>query len=239
MQVTDNQDISINNYTMSEFGDAFKKARQSGLSTFEYNGKKYGTRLGSETKEQHAKYLAGKSELRRSISQETGKNTGYKGEMKAVKSETRKPEKKVELAAKKAPSVVKQPKAAPAAKKESTAPRSGSAVSQSRQNESTIAGLKDEAMAKRATADKAKKSSAANEKMVGKKPGISITKDSREGYIAKRKKAGRKASATDYERSKAMNKYAEDRKKVKGVADKYKNVLDRAAKLFGKGGKMY
>lgn len=223
---------------MSEFGDAFKKARQSGLATFEYNGKKYGTRLAGESTEAHAKYLKSKSQLRRDIMQETGKDTGYRGETKPVRPVAREKEEKVSLPAKKAPSVIGASNPAPK-EAESKAPRSGSAVSQTRQNEDFIKDMKEEAVAKQASRDNAKKSSAEVSKFVPSKPKAVINEDMRESYKKERSVRGRKESAKDYERFKAMKEYAATRKKVKGVADKYKDALARAAKLFGKGGKIY
>jgi len=224
---------------MSEFGDAFKAARKAGKMTFEYKGKKYGTRLANETKEQHKKKMSSQSPLSRDIMQESGKNTGYKGDLKSMPAAKRKKEEAVKVPTKAMPKVAEsKPAPAKAVKKSSTAPRSGSAVSRSQREDAFIKGLKEEATAKRATADKAKKSSAANEKMIGKKPSISVTKDSREEYIAKRKKGGRKATAQDYERYKAMKEYGRDRKKVKAIADKYKGVLSRAAKMFKPGGSL-
>lgn len=222
---------------MSEFGDAFKKARQSGQSTFEYNGKKYGTRLASESKEAHAKYLKSKSQLGREIMQKTGKDTGYTGETKAVKPVARKKEETVSLPAKKVPSVVAEKKAAPAPQKE--APKRTSGVSETRKNEDFIKGMKEEATAKQAKRDQAKKSSEETKKFVPNKPKAVVKEDMRESYKKERSAPGRKESAKDYERFKAMKAYAEENKKVRGVAKKYGSMLDRAAKLFKKGGKMY
>lgn len=222
---------------MSEFGDAFKKARQSGQSTFEYNGKKYGTRLANESKEAHAKYLKSKSQLGRDIMQKTGKDTGYRGETKPVKPVARKKEETVSLPAKKAPSVVAEKKAAPAPKKE--APKKTSAVSETRKNEEFIKGMKEEATAKQAARDNAKKSSEEVKKFVPNKPKAVVKEDMRESYKKERSAPGRKESAKDYERFKAMKEYAAGRKKASAFANKYASILDRAGKLFKKGGKMY
>ena len=61
----------------------FKAARKAGKMTFEYKGKKYGTRLANETKEQHRKKMSSQS-YSRDIMQESGKNTGYKGKLQPV-----------------------------------------------------------------------------------------------------------------------------------------------------------
>jgi hypothetical protein len=224
---------------MSEFGDAFKAARKAGKMTFEFNGKKYGTRLANETKEQHLKKMNAQGSLSRDIMQKTGKNTGYKGELKPVAPASRKKEEKVSLPAKKAPSVVgaSKPSAKPAAK-ESKAPRSGSAVSQTRQNEGVIKGLEQEAKAKAAKSSAVSKSNAEARKFVPSKPKAVIKEDMRESYKKERSVRGRKSSDKDYKRFKAMKEYAAQNKKVRGVAEKYGDVLDRARKLFAKGGKM-
>lgn len=220
---------------MSEFGDAFKAARKAGKTTFEFKGKKYGTRLANETKEQHVAKMNKQGSLSRDIMQKTGKDTGYRGEMKPVKSATRKKESKVELPAKKKPSVIGASKAAP--KKAAESKPRGSAIPKSKRDDDFMSKLKEENTAKQAAKDKASKSKPAIS--MGKKPKLTITADQRKDYLDKRKKGGRKASAQDYERYKAMKGYESDRKEVKGIADKYKDVLSRAAKIrFSKGGKM-
>ncbi len=148
-----------------------------------------------------------------------------------------KKEETVSLPAKKAPSVVAEKKAAPAPQKE--APKRTSGVSETRKNEDFIKGMKEEATAKQATRDQAKKSSEETKKFVPNKPKAVVKEDMREGYKKERSAPGRKESAKDYERFKAMKGYAEENKKVRGVAKKYGSILDRAAKLFKKGGKMY
>lgn len=201
---------------MSEFGDAFKKARQSGQATFEYNGKKYGTRLAGESKEAHAKYLSSKS-------------GGSTPAPKAVKKEE-----KVDLPAKKAPSVVAEKKAAPA----KPAAKKTSGVSETRKNEEFIQGMKEEATARQASRDNAKKSSEEVSKFVPSKPKAVVKEDMRESYKKERSTRGRKESAKDYERFKAMKEYAAGRKKASAFANKYVSILDRAGKLFKGGGKM-
>ena len=218
---------------MSEFGDAFKAARKAGKMTFEYKGKKYGTRLANETKEQHRKKMSSQSPLSRDIMQESCKNTGYKGKLQPVPAK----EKAVSVPRKSMPKVVEsKPAPAKAVKKSSTAPRSGSAKTQ--REDAFLRELADEAVSRRASSADQKKKSAEAEKFVGKKPQAVIKEDMREGYKKERSVRGRKESAQDFERFKAMKGYAADRKKVKAVADKYKDVLARAMKVFMAGGSL-
>ena len=220
---------------MSEFGDAFKAARKAGKMTFEYKGKKYGTRLANETKEQHRKKMSAQSPLSRDIMQESGKNTGYKGKLQPVPAK----EKAVSVPRKSMPKVVEsKPAPAKAVKKSSTAPRSGSAVSRTQREDAFLRELADEAVSRRAASADQKKKTAEAEKFVGKKPQAVIKEDLREGYKKERSVRGRKESAQDFERFKAMKSYAADRKKVKAVADKYKDVLARAMKVFMAGGSL-
>ena len=220
---------------MSEFGDAFKAARKAGKMTFEYKGKKYGTRLANETKEQHRKKMSAQSPLSRDIMQESGKNTGYKGKLKPVPAK----EKAVSVPRKSMPKVVEsKPAPAKAVKKKSTAPRSGSAVSRTQREDALLRQLDNEAVYLSSAIEKKKKKSAEAEKFVGKKPKAVIKEDMREGYKKERSVRGRKESAQDFERFKAMKGYAADRKKVKAVADKYKDVLARAMKVFMAGGSL-
>lgn len=194
---------------MSEFGDAFKKARQSGMSTFEYKGKKYGTRLAGESKDAHAKYLAGKK--------------------KSSAPKPRKKEETVSLPKKSMPKVAEsKPAPAKAVKKSSTAPRSGSAVSRPQRETEAIRDLKDSAMAQRAKKDKVLQGKASRDRELGryglggKKPPVKIAPDFKDRG----------------EQIRAMNEYEQTRKKVKGVSDKYKDTLSRVAKMFGGGGSL-
>jgi hypothetical protein len=165
--------------------------------------------------------MSAQSPLSRDIMQESGKNTGYKGDLKPMKP-VRKKEEKVSLPSKKVPSVAGASKAAP--KKESTAPRSGSAVSRTQREDSFIKGLKEEATSRQAASDTRKKAQAKRtaeaEKFVGKKPAAKLTPDFKDRD----------------EQRRAMKEYGEERKKVKGIADKYKGILSRAAKMFADGG---
>lgn len=219
---------------MSEFGDAFKAARKAGKMTFEYKGKKYGTRLATETKEQHRKKMSSQSLLSRDIMQESGKNTGYKGKLQPVPAK----EKAVSVPRKSMPKVVESKPAPAKAVKKSTAPRSGSAVSRPQREDAFLRELANEAVSRRAASAAQKKKSAEAEKFVGKKPKAVIKEDMREGYKKERSVRGRKESAQDFERFKAMKGYAADRKKVKAMADKYKDVLARAMKVFMAGGSL-
>ena len=58
--------------TRKKFNAAFAKARREGKMTFTFNGKKYGTRRGSESKEDHAKKMRKAAGL--PSSEELGKN---------------------------------------------------------------------------------------------------------------------------------------------------------------------
>lgn len=194
---------------MSEFGDAFKKARQSGMSTFEYKGKKYGTRLAGESKDAHAKYLAGKK--------------------KSSAPKPRKKEEAVKVPTKAMPKVSEsKPAPAKAVKKSSTAPRSGSAVSRPQRETEAIRDLKDaakEQIAKRQRVVKGKESRDRELRKIGlgdKKPPVKIAPDYKDRG----------------EQIRAMNEYEQTRKKVKGVADKYKDTLARVTKMFDGGGSL-
>lgn len=212
---------------MSEFGDAFKAARKAGKMTFEYKGKKYGTRLANETKEQHRKKMSSQSPLSRDIMQESGKNTGYKGDLKSMPAAKRKKEEAVKVPTKAMPKVAEsKPAPAKAVKKKSTAPRSGSAVSRPQRETQAIRDLKDAAMAQRAKKDNVLKGKASRDRELGKyelggkKPPVKITPDYKDRG----------------EQRRAMKEYESDRKKVKKTADKYKGLLARAAKMFDGGG---
>lgn len=214
---------------MSEFGDAFKAARKAGKMTFEYKGKKYGTRLANETKEQHRKKMSSQSPLSRDIMQESGKNTGYKGDLKPVPAAKRKKETAVKVPTKAMPKVAEsKPAPAKAVKKGSTAPRSGSAVSRSQRETEALRDLKDAAMAQRAKKDDVLQGKASRDRELrkiglgDKKPPVQIAPDYKDRG----------------EQIRAMNEYDKKRKKVKKTSDKYKGLLARAAKMFKPGGSL-
>jgi len=212
---------------MSEFGDAFKAARKAGKMTFEYKGKKYGTRLANETKQQHQRKMQAQSPLSRSIMQEKGINTGYKGELKPMPAAKREKVEAVKVPTKAMPKVVEsKPAPAKAVKKKPAA--KPSAVSRSQRETQALRDLKDAAMAQRAKKDDVLQGKASRDRELrkiglgDKKPPVQIAPDYKDRG----------------EQIRAMNEYEQTRKKVKKTADKYKGLLARAAKMFKPGGSL-
>lgn len=223
------------------FGQAFKQARQSGQRTFEYKGKKYGTRLKDESDEKYKKYLASKSKTtvasksvkdvsKASKAEDTRKAAAKKEAMKPKGTAVPRAKRESDLISElKQESTAKQAKADTKKRMDEKKPKSGSAVSRSQREDNFVKGLKQESTRRAAKSDETKRDM---EKFNVKKPKVDIKEaNPKRGLTSKKekktvvpRKSGKKAIKPNLKAVKQAGKLA-----IATAGSRLKDIKDRKA----------